>query len=108
MIKFISYIHSPFGLCDGIFTVMIDDKEYRFGHNYENNVYDYNTNQYTDGNFNEFWKSGGKCESRGVLEGPWELSYDTHEFPEWIIKLLPELIKVFNENVPAGCCGACY
>ena len=43
MIKFVNYIYEPTSLCCGIFTVMIDGKEYRFGHDYNSNCYDYKT-----------------------------------------------------------------
>lgn len=108
MIKFVNYTYEPTSLCCGILTVIINDKEYRFGHDYNSNCYDYKTNRYIDGNFNEFWKSGG-CVSLeyGSTEGPWELSYTENDYPDWIVELMPELIKVFNENVMYGCCGGC-
>jgi len=38
-IKFISYDGKYPNLCRGVFTVMINEKEYKFGHNYSNYHY---------------------------------------------------------------------
>ena len=118
MVKFISYDGKYPTLCMGVLTVEIDGKEYKFGHHFENYVY--KTNSYSDEvnqkNFDEFWKSGG-CVKRNKRydmwseKEPWELneSYNNvdENHPQFIIDILPELLKVFNENVEFGCCGGC-
>ena len=110
MIKFISYTGKYPNLCSGVLTVEIDGKEYKFGH--ETGSYDFLNDRYKDDNFEKFWTSGGSVErdenwNMWATDGDWELNYYKNEFPQWIIDLFPQLIKVFNENVPGGCCGGC-
>lgn len=50
--------------------------------------------------FDEDW-------SEDVSTGDWELMFDEKDYPPEIAAAMPELIKVFNENVPPGCCGGC-
>lgn len=115
-IKFVSYTGKYPNLCRGILTVEINGREYKFGHNCE--YYNFKENIYDDEdinnpNFDAFWKSGGSIESKDntyrhiyANEGPWELS-SYSKFPDWITKILPQLLEVFNENVEYGCCGGC-
>ena len=110
MIKFISYTGKYPNLCSGVFSVEIDGKEYKFGHDVGD--YDFKKRYYKNDNFEQFWSSGGRVErskdwDMWATNGDWELNYDKSKFPEWIIDLFPQLIKVFNENVPQGCCGGC-
>jgi hypothetical protein len=117
-IKFISYTGKYPNLCSGVLTVEIDGKEYKFGH--ESTDYDFEKRCYINDNFEQFWISSGSinmsysesddvdCE---VTKGPWEITGYCDEadekHPQWVIDILPELLKVFNENVPHGCCGGC-
>ena len=48
--------------------------------------------------FDEDW-------SESVSHSDWELMFDEKDYPAEIVAAMPELIKVFNENVPSGCCG---
>ena len=114
MIKFISYTGRYPTLCSGTLTVEIDWKEVKFGH--EACRYNFKTDSYDDDpdhtHLEKFWCSGGGLQRNyeGAYEGKWELDpYYTREanYPEEIKKLLPELLKVFNENVEHGCCGGC-
>lgn len=110
-VKFVSYTGKYPNLCDGVLTVTIDGKEYKFGH--EEGAFDWTTCKYNDDNFEKFWRSGGhgrvEEDDFGCLypvEGDWELSIDC-EYPDSIKNALVDLIRVFNENVEPGCCGGC-
>lgn len=50
--------------------------------------------------FDEEWQED-------VSRGDWELMFDEKDYPAEIADAMPELIRVFNENVPQGCCGGC-
>lgn len=120
-IKFVSYTGKYPNLCRGIFTVEINGREYKFGHNFE--YYSFKEDRYlnedlNNPNFEKFWKSGGSIEveensykNMYSNKGPWELNneYDKvdESHPQWIKELLPILLNVFNENVEYGCCGGC-
>lgn len=103
MIKFISYTGTYPNLCNGVLTVEIDGKEYTFG--------------YQNADFDDFWVSGGNiCRSEDwdmwAVKGAWELRYYNwskvdENHPQWVIDILPDLIRIFNENVEHGCCGGC-
>lgn len=104
MIKFISYTGAYPNLCRGVLTVEIDGKEYTFG--------------YKCADFDDFWESGGSiCRNdedwyMWAVQGEWGLCYYNwskadENHPQWVIDILPDLIKLFNENVPYGCCGGC-
>ena len=111
MIEFIEYTGKWPCLCMGVLTVKIDDKEYKFGH--EVGSYDFKNNCYLDGNYSDFWRSGGSI--RGTDEGfleavedDWLLDEEEHnDYPDWLKEKLPELIKIFNQHVVHGCCGGC-
>lgn len=106
MVEFISYTGEYPNLCSGVLTVRIDGKEVRFGHDY--NKFE---SWKTDGNYDAFWASGGETGFIGDYEDDYVMS------DEWllILEILPneykdyadELIDMFNENVPYGCCGGC-
>ena len=115
MIKFIEYTGKYPNLCSGVLTVEIDGKEYKFGHDVGD--YDFKKRRYKNDNFEQFWSPGGRVErdedwNMWTEGNEWQLSYyywekadDKH--PQWVIDILPKLLKVFNENVPYGCCGGC-
>ena len=96
-------------------TSTVKTPEQRFG--YESGDYDFDKRCYKNNNFDGFWTSGGnvcrdKDWSMWAEEGKWELClYDWEKVddkhPQWVIDIFPELIEVFNENVPYGCCGGC-
>lgn len=114
-VKFISYTGSYPNLCSGVLTVEIDGKEYKFGH--DTNDYDFEKRCYKNDNFDSFWMTGGSIRrdkewNMWSEEAPWKICLygwgkvdGAH--PQWVIDILPELIKVFNKNVPHGCCGGC-
>ena len=60
-----------------------------------------------------FWESGGEVEYgedgfiKNSCQGPWRIEHAFCDFPDFIERLLPELLRVMNENVPGGCCGGC-
>lgn len=103
MIKFRSYTGAYPNLCRGVLTVEIDGKEYTFGYN--------------NADFDDFWESGGSIHHNedwdmSAGHGAWGLSHynwskTDENHPQWVIDILPDLIKIFNENVPYGCCGGC-
>ena len=119
MIEFVSYNGKWPNLCRGVLIVKINGKEVKFGHNSEQ--YRHATRSYLDEdennpNYDEFWRSGGWIEkdkdyNMEAIKKEWELKdeyeLNDNKYSEWIEKLLPELIKVFNENVEYGCCGGC-
>ena len=117
-IKFISYTGKYPNLCSGVLTVDIDGKEYKFGHDV--NDYDFEKqcyrNEIPGRHFDEFWQSGGcirknKDWDMRAEHAPWEVNRYWNEVdnnhPQWIIDILPKLLKLFNENVSKGCCGGC-
>ena len=99
-IEFISYDGRFPNLCSGILTLRIDGGEKTFGSSYRG-----------DTDYPRFWHSGGACgfnsdwsESYTETE-PWEI--DTNELPDELKQYAEELIDIFNNNVPYGCCGGC-
>lgn len=108
MIEFISYDGTYPNLCSGKATFKIDGKIVEFAvfpKEYSGKVYD------------SFWSSGG-CIQRNkdwdmwTEEAPWKLDLDwwrtvDEDHPQWLIDLLPELLRLFNKNVRYGCCGGC-
>lgn len=105
-IKFVSYTGKYPNLCRGILTLNIDGEDVKFGHDYS--IFD---SWKSDGNYDEFWTSGGSC----GFTNDYIDSYVDHS--EWIIdaELLPDKYKkyaaeidyIFNSNVSHGCCGGC-
>lgn len=97
-IEFISYDGTFPNLCSGKLTLKIDGKITTFGSSYMNTDY------------NGFWCSGGrvwfdKDWGEHVEHGEWELLREN--LPDDLKQFGDELIKVFNDNVPHGCCGGC-
>lgn len=99
-IKFVSYDGCYPNLCSGTLTLEIDGEYYWFGSYMpkDKNCYD------------QFWASGGKVWFDDDWEdhlstGKWKLN--KRALPEFLKPYGNELIKIFNENVPYGCCGGC-
>ena len=95
-LRFISYTGEWPNLCSGKLIVEIDGQKVSFGN---------------DGEYPAFWSSGGEVEwvrKVEVIKAPWELSYyGDSKYPHKILDLMPDLIKLFNDNVEHGCCGGC-
>lgn len=96
MVEFIKYDAYPHSFCNGKLTLRIDGKEYIFSGFEENK---------------RFWESGGRC---GFMNGysdayiekePWIIIKD--DLPDELKQYSDEIEKVFNKNVPYGCCGGC-
>ena len=105
-VEFISYTGKYPNLCRGILTLKIDGKEVSFGHDYA-----ISNSWNTDGNYNEFWVSGGTTyftngwNDAHVEDGEWIIYKE--DLPEKYKKYYNEIKEVFNDNVPFGCCGGC-
>ena len=100
-VKFISYTGAYPNLCSGILTLEIDGKECTFGNEY------WTKKSCT---YPQFWHPGGcvyfdndYCEH--VEIEPWYIVEE--ELPEELKKYAYDMIDVFNDNVPYGCCGGC-
>lgn len=105
MVKFVSYSGAYPNLCRGTLVLNIDGENVTFGYPFAYiTAYKDETESYPP-----FWMSGGTCicnSTEEVVEGgPWELSIE--DVPTKYIEISNDLIKVFNENVPWGCCGGC-
>lgn len=103
MVEFVSYTGKYPNLCSGVLTLCIDGEEVRFGH-------DYFESWKTDGNYDEFWSTGGACGF--YADGEDYIDHDEWQLiesnlPEKYKPYSEELINVFNENVRCGCCGGC-
>ena len=91
MVEFVSYTGKYPNLCSGELTLRIDGKLVKFGRNSK---------------YQDFWCSGGYItRDYEVYQDKWEIN--TAELPEEYLKYLKEIEKVFNDNVPYGCCGGC-
>lgn len=103
-IKFISYSGGSDEFCCGQLEVEIDGMPYTFG-------------SVSDGDdFERFWsvetceRDACKCshctwkrfDLPDNLDDVWLLWYKPH--PKWVKELIPELLKVMNENVKNGYC----
>ena len=107
-LEFVEYTGRYPTLCYGRLFVRIDGKLVSFG--------DYCLDEKGETpdkdipNYPDFWQSSGYLdEDWCAVQGPWEISdwIKEEEFPPEIRNLLPQLIELFNENVPHGCCGGC-
>ena len=113
-IEFVEYTGSYPNLCRGELYVKIDGVTWHFG---GDGVFDEEgnlnkTDSYGFPCYPRFWESGGCVTfddnwSEEVGKGPWELSIYEEEWDDDMKRLLPELLRVFNENVKWGCCGGC-
>ena len=105
IVEFINYTGKYPNLCSGDLTLKINGIEYIFSSRYKNTL---NIDLLPS-----FWAPGGKLErdSNGKYsikeKGDWEF-VNERLFKEEILKYKDEIMKVFNENVPKGCCGGCF
>ena len=113
-IEFLEYTGEYPNLCRGVLTVLIDGKEYKFGHNYGNYKKGVFTDESQDNpNYPEFWISGGNVSfsknwDANVSYGPWEYNGELDDYQdEFSQDLIEDLLVVFNLNVRQGCCGGC-
>ena len=112
-VKFISYDGKNPNLCRGVLVLEIDGVQYKFGHHFSTCHYNRKMNGWVfddedpnNQNYEKFWESGGHASiEKGVDFGEWVI--DANELDEKFIDLADEIDKVFNENVPWGCCGGC-
>lgn len=104
-VKFISYSGQYPNLCRGVLILEINGIKCRFGIDYS----DPNWREHK--NFDSFWSSGGECgfyndySESYINYGEWQINYN--ELPDEYKKYAEEIDRVFNENVPFGCCGGC-
>ena len=113
-IEFVEYTGEYPNYCRGDLYVKIDGITTHFG-GYE--CYD------DEGNLTKidscgfpcyprFWNSGG-CVTfddhwhEEIGKGPWKLDIFEEEWDDDMKRLLPELLRIMNENVKWGCCGGC-
>lgn len=101
-IEFVSYDGRFPCLCMGTLVLKIDGVEAKFHYSFNNK---------NKGEYSDFWTSGGHVSfdedwNEDVSTGEWSFS-PTPSFPEELKAIGAELIAVFNENVPYGCCGGC-
>ena len=108
-IKFISYSGKYPNLCSGTLVVEIDGKKVIFGWTEPDNWMNEEKADYP-----RFWCSGGGVSfDEDWMEYvdsycDWEMSSPSEkDYPPEIWKLLPDILKVMNENVDGGCCGGC-
>ncbi len=111
--EFVEYTGRYPNLCSGRLFIRIDGKLVSFG--------DYclgekgKTSDEGVPNYPEFWVSGGSCwidkeGNEGGTEAEWKMAineWDKDKFPPEIKELLQEILELFNENVPWGCCNGC-
>ena len=100
-VKFISYSGKYPCLCEGLLMLEICGKIYTFGNDYDNNII---------GEYPIFWMSGGEWGfnedwNEEIKKCPWEIDID--DLPKELQQYADEIEKVFNANVPYGCCGGC-
>ena len=96
MVKFIAYDGCYPNLCSGKLTVEINGKEVSFCNH--------------DADYGDFWSSGGRVWfdedwDEHVEKGEWVFFKGL--FPEEYADYFDEICRLFEENVPMGCCGGC-
>lgn len=104
-VEFIMYTGGFPSLCMGMLLLKIDGIIVKFGsdYNYDKNV---NSNYNFDESYPSFWSSGGGLdENYCSYKGEWEINIDN--IPDKYKKYALEIGRIFNENVPYGCCGGC-
>lgn len=110
-IEFVRYEGSYPNFCRGELFVKIDGVTTHFGSGWYDE--EGKAQQYDDYGFPvypRFWRSGGWVEwdpDEEIGEAPWELDIYEEEWDDDMRCLLPELLRIFNENVKWGCCGGC-
>lgn len=112
-IEFVEYTGCYPCLCMGELFVKIDGITTHFGgsewYDEEGNINKFDSTGFPV--YPDFWRSGG-CVTfdenyiEDIEKGPWVISIN-NDFPEEMKRYLPELIRIFNENVHWGCCGGC-
>lgn len=112
-IEFVSYTGTYPNLCQGVLTVNVNGKKYKFS-GYNRVPITDKVDDYYPEMLPKFWTSGGYCRLDENLEeevekGPWEMStaVDEYDYPKEIWECLNDILEVFNKNVPWGCCGGC-
>lgn len=97
-VKFVSYDGRYPNLCGGMLVLEIDGVQYRF------HPYKYTKDKSI---FPSFWSSGGNLnfDHDNAIRGEWHIHIT--DIPEQIQKYATEIDRVFNNNVPYGCCGGC-
>lgn len=110
-IEFISYNGAYPNLCNGKLIVKIDGKEVSFGRTTK--LFSWEKDEDL-ADYPRFWRSGGGVsfdeDWMEFVDGPcdWEMSSPSKkDYPPEIWKMLIDILKVMNENVPGGCCGGC-
>ena len=109
-IEFVSYNGAYPNLCSGKLIVKIDGKEVSFGQTTK--FWSWEKDEEL-ANYQRFWCSGGGVsfdeDCIEFVDGPcnWEISAIKKDYPHEIWKILPDVLKVMNENVEGGCCGGC-
>lgn len=101
--EFIDYDGKYPNLCTGVLTLKINGVIHKF------NSY----NKHLEGNpyLEKFWVTGGNCGfTNGYMDsyvnrGEWEVNVG--HLPDFLKPYADELIELFNDNVPYGCCGGC-
>ena len=113
-IEFIDYDGGFPCLCMGTLKVKINGKEVIFSDSGEYCEYDEKKDKmiYKENCYPTFWASGGRIVSDGdwglsAEYGEWYTSITTEKYPQEILDMMDDLIKIFNDNVPQGCCGGC-
>jgi hypothetical protein len=108
-IEFVSYNGKYPNFCSGKLVVKIDDKEVSFGRTTK--LAGLKDEELAD--YPKFWCSGGGISFTESWYEPfrphydWEMFGSEKDYPPEIWKLLPDILKVMNENVDGGCCGGC-
>lgn len=98
MVEFISFEGCHYRYrCPGSLTLKIDGNIVRFGDD-------------IDDHYERFWVSGGDAytDDKGnvfVNKGPWHTKDEL--LPEKYRQYKDEILKVINDNMRWGCCGAC-
>jgi len=102
-VEFVSYTGKYPNLCRGVLTVKINGELVSFGNEWsaENGIIP---------DFPPFWTSGGNMVDSKT--NPWKISCwvnldRSDTYPDDISDMLPEILRVMNENVEHGCCGGC-
>ena len=110
-IEFVSYNGAYPNLCSGKLTVKIDGKEVSFGQTTKFWSWEKDEDL---ADYPSFWCSGGGVgfndDWSEIVDSfcDWEMSSPSEkDYSPEIWKLLPDILKVMNENVEGGCCGGC-
>lgn len=90
-VKFVSYTGVYPNLCSGVLTLEINGDKVAFGYGTSNRP---------------FWCSGGGITADyDIFSGEWII--DAECIHPAYRQYVNEIARVFNENVPHGCCGGC-